>query len=107
MCIAFPHLPKPYFNKFLENGLCCHWIGFSWHAVLTLDLIAGASSADFTSLLITLARVPGVFDQPFRTHRFRTEKALSCLLCSAVTPPAAGEDLDAALDQALARLGHD
>ncbi|MFO0851472.1 MAG: ThiF family adenylyltransferase [Gemmataceae bacterium] len=78
----------------------------SWHALLTLDLLAGAP-ADFTSLLVPLARVPGVFDQPFRTHRFRTEKALSCLLCSAVTPPAAGEDLDAALDQALARLGHD
>jgi molybdopterin/thiamine biosynthesis adenylyltransferase len=79
----------------------------SWHALLTLDLLGGPTPADFTSLLVTLARVPGVFDQAFRTHRFAVPKALSCLLCSAVTPPAAGEDLDAALDQALARLGHD
>ena len=31
----------------------------------------------------------------------------ACLICAAVPAPAAGEDLDVALDQALARLGHE
>lgn len=85
----------------------------SLHALVTLELLeptAGSAQEDaaagFTSLLFTLARVPGVFDEPFRTHRFRIAKSPTCLVCSAVPPPA-GEDLDAALDQALARLGHD
>lgn len=76
----------------------------SLHALVTLGLLENAD-AGFTSLLLTLARVPGVFDEPFRTHRFRVAKSPTCLVCSAVPPPA-GEDLDAALDQALARLGH-
>ena len=82
------------------------------HALVTLGLLDQPAKGDdrqpaaFTSLLFTLARVPGVFDEPFRTHRFRVPKSSACLLCSAVPPPA-GEDLDAALDQALARLGHD
>ena len=63
--------------------------------------------ADFTSLLYTLSRVPGVFDEPFRTHRFRIPKSAACLICAAVPAPASGEDLDVALDQALARLGHE
>jgi molybdopterin/thiamine biosynthesis adenylyltransferase len=85
----------------------------SLHALVTLGLLdapAGVvqedGKAEFTSLLFTLARVPDVFDEPFRTHRFRVAKSPTCLVCSAVPPPA-GEDLDAALDQALARLGHD
>ncbi|HET6574272.1 MAG TPA: ThiF family adenylyltransferase [Fimbriiglobus sp.] len=66
----------------------------------------GLGSSDFTSLLFTLARVPDVFDEPYRTHKFRVPRSLACLICSAVPAPP-GEDLDAALDQALARLGHD
>jgi hypothetical protein len=97
----------------------------SLHALVTLDLLrspkrergsdektlAHASgsdtpSDDFTSLLFTLARVPGVFDESYRTHKFRVPRSLTCLICSAVPAPPA-EDLDAALDQALSRLGHD
>jgi hypothetical protein len=64
-------------------------------------------TSDFTSLLFTLARVPGVFDDPYRPFRFRVPKSPACLICSAVPAPAAGEDLDVALDQALSRLGEE
>ncbi len=86
----------------------------SLHALVTLGLLFPSAPPggegdkkpdDFTSLLVTLARVPGVFDEPFRTYKFRVPRSLTCLICSAVPAPA-GEDLDAALDQALSRLGH-
>jgi len=85
----------------------------SLHANLTLDLLAppspGGTEAEGLgfSILFTLARVPGVFDDAYRTFRFRIPKSEACLICSSLPPSAAGEDLDAALDQALARLGHD
>ncbi len=63
------------------------------------------SPDDFTSLLFTLAAVPGVFDGAFRPYRLRVEKSPGCLVCSSAPAPAAGEDLDVAVDQALARLG--
>lgn len=90
----------------------------SLHALVTLELVEGVAgtpaasplnapqkSVDFTSLLLTLARVPDVFDEPYRTYKFRVPRSLTCLICSAVPAPP-GEDLDAALDQALSRLGH-
>jgi molybdopterin/thiamine biosynthesis adenylyltransferase len=64
----------------------------------------GVNSSGFTSLLLTLAAVPGVFDVAYRAYRFAIPKAAGCLVCAAGPAPA-GEDLDAALDQALARLG--
>ena len=67
--------------------------------------VGGLGSSDFTSLLLTLKRVPGVFDDAFKTFRFRVARAAGCLVCSADPAPAAGEELDVALDQALARLG--
>jgi hypothetical protein len=77
------------------------------HAAVTLDLLRRPpADGAWTSLLLPLARVPGVFDDPFRTYRFTVARNPGCLVCSAVPPPA-GEDLDAALDSALARLGHD
>jgi len=89
------------------------------HALVTLDLLSEAGSQDnpasqrpaseheFTSLLFTLKRVPGVFDDAFRPFRLRVPKSPGCLFCSAVPVPHTGEDLDVALDQALARLGHE
>lgn len=81
------------------------------HAVATLDLLPspseGRGEKDWTSLLFTLKRVPGVFDEAFRAHRFAVPKSLACLICSAVPVAVAGEDLDAALDQALTRLAHE
>ena len=79
------------------------------HAVLTLEALADPAGYDpgFTSLLLTLKRVPGVFEEPFRPFRFRIPRAADCLICRAEESPtaAASEDLDVALDQALARLG--
>ena len=75
------------------------------HAIVTLELLAGIT-ADYTSLLFPLRKVEGVFDQPFRPHRLAVPKFAACLICSA-GPAVSGEDLDAALHQALGRLAHD
>lgn len=95
------------------------------HAVLTLEMMDASAddrpappeqpagnerspgSGEFTSLLFTLRRVPGVFEDAYRPYRFRIPKSAACLICAAVPAPVAGEDLDVALDQALARLGND
>lgn len=99
----------------------------SLHALLTLRLVAGglrregetashkpqAALGDlgFTSLLLTLQQVPDVFDEAFRPHRFRVPRLDNCLICQAGGRPdlatTSSEDLDVALDQALARLGND
>jgi molybdopterin/thiamine biosynthesis adenylyltransferase len=59
----------------------------------------------FTSMLLTLQRVPGVFDEAFRAYRFRVSRAADCLICREGPTPSSSEELDVALDQALARLG--
>ena len=82
------------------------------HALVTLALLeeGPAYQPGFTSLLLTLQRVPEVFDEPFRPHRFHVPRVEGCLICgSAVTAEQAvssSEELDVALDQALARLGN-
>jgi molybdopterin/thiamine biosynthesis adenylyltransferase len=80
------------------------------HAQITLKMLEKAPSqeADFTSLLLTLERVPDVFDEAYRPYRFRVSRSAECLICRALAPaaPSAVEELDAALDQALARLGN-
>lgn len=80
----------------------------SLHAVLTLELLNRPSTSsvrqEFTSLLLTLRHVPGVFDEPFRTYPFRIARRPDCLNCSLAATIPAGENLDAAVDQALARL---
>jgi molybdopterin/thiamine biosynthesis adenylyltransferase len=63
------------------------------------------SPLGFTSLLLTLQRVPDVFDEAFRPYRFRVPRAADCLICQARPTPSSVEELDVALDQALARLG--
>jgi molybdopterin/thiamine biosynthesis adenylyltransferase len=83
----------------------------SLHALVTLDLLAEPTqyAPGFTSLLFTLQRVPEVFDEAFRPYRFRIPRAAECLICRAgpeVEPMSSPEDLDVALDQALARLGN-
>jgi hypothetical protein len=81
------------------------------HALVTLGLLEQGSAYQpgFTSLLLTLQKVPEVFEEAFRPYRFRVARAADCLICRppatpspAVTSP---EELDVALDQALARLG--
>lgn len=80
------------------------------HAVVTLGLLDDPAgyAPGFTSLLLTLQRVPDVFDEPFRPYRFRIARSAECLICRPRSEPgvSSSEDLDVALDQALARLGH-
>jgi molybdopterin/thiamine biosynthesis adenylyltransferase len=97
----------------------------SLHAHVTLQLLevqsqlaAADSSASahlqshlqnllgFTSLLFTLQRVPDVFDEAYRPYRFRVARAADCLICRPRPTPSSSEELDVALDQALARLGN-
>ncbi len=77
----------------------------SLHALITLELLDNLTSyaPGFTSLLWSLQRVDGVFDEAFRPYRFRIPRAADCLTCR--TDIATVENLDVALDQALARLG--
>jgi molybdopterin/thiamine biosynthesis adenylyltransferase len=78
------------------------------HAMATLQLLghAGKQGTELTTLLLTLQQVPDVFDEAFRTHRFRIPRSADCLICQTRAAPSSSEDLDVALDQALARLGH-
>lgn len=78
----------------------------SLHAVLTLGALADpAYDPGFTTFLFTLQRVPDVFEEAFRPYRFRVARSADCLICQARPAPSSVEDLDVALDQALARLG--
>jgi hypothetical protein len=82
----------------------------SLHALATLELLTNgpAWTPGFTSLLLTLQRVPDVFEEAFRPYKFRIPRLDDCLICRARTGIAAAtpEELDVALDQALARLGN-
>jgi molybdopterin/thiamine biosynthesis adenylyltransferase len=80
----------------------------SLHALVTLALLAdpGGYAPGFTSLLLTLQRVPDVFDEAFRPYRFRIPRSVDCLICRTGAAPSSSEELDVALDQALARLGN-
>ncbi len=76
----------------------------SLHAWLTLAMFEG-QTFDFTSLLLTLQCVPGVFDQALRPLRLAIPRSPTCLICSSPPAPSSAEELDAQLAQALARLG--
>lgn len=81
----------------------------SLHALVTLGLLADPAgySPGFTSLLLTLQRVPDIFEEAFRPYRLRVPRAAECLICRPDPTPVASEELDVALDQALARLGNE
>ena len=82
------------------------------HAQVTLKAASAACGSgqplDFTSLLLTLERVPDMFEEAYHPYRFRIPRSANCLICRAIaeTEPPQAADLDGALDQALARLGH-
>lgn len=80
----------------------------SLHALITLEMAENPAVYDpgFTSLLLTLQRVPDVFAEAFKPYRFRVARAADCLICGDTTAPT-GEALDAALEQALTRLAHE
>ena len=74
---------------------------------LTLDMLGGIDLG-FTSILLPLAKVEGVFADAYKPFRFRIARNPECLICAMMGQSLpAGEDLDVALDQALARLGHE
>jgi molybdopterin/thiamine biosynthesis adenylyltransferase len=101
------------------------------HALVTLDLLANGGRTppvetndnargegdnrgltpparqeqDFTSLLFSLHVVPGVFEVAYRPHRLRVPRSPTCLTCGTPSPTPTGDALDAAVDDALARLG--
>src|SRR5262245_50457991 len=76
----------------------------SLHAVVTLELLSAPRdyAPGFTSLLLTLRKVPDVFEDAFKPYRFRIARSADCLFCRETATP---ENLDAALDEALTRLG--
>ncbi len=79
----------------------------SLHALVTLDLLERPAdyAPGFTTLLLTLRQVPGVFDEAYKPYRFRVPRREDCLICRARPEPSSPEELDVALAQALARLG--
>ena len=81
----------------------------SLHALITLALLDDPVNyaPGFTTLLLPLMRVKDVFEEAFRPYRFRVPRAADCLICSARPTPSSVEELDVALDQALARLAHE
>jgi molybdopterin/thiamine biosynthesis adenylyltransferase len=79
------------------------------HAQMTLGMLDGGNSqAEFTSFLLTLERVPEIFDEAYRPYRFRVARSADCLICreNAAPAPSSAAELDLAVDQALARLGN-
>jgi molybdopterin/thiamine biosynthesis adenylyltransferase len=78
----------------------------SLHALATLEMLDDLEgfSPPYTTLLWTLKRVSGVFEEAYKPYRFRVKRAAGCLICQARHTPSAVEELDVALDQALARL---
>jgi len=54
-----------------------------------------------------MKKVAGVFEEAFRPYRFRVNRSAECLICRPApgAVPSTPEELDAALEQALARLG--
>jgi molybdopterin/thiamine biosynthesis adenylyltransferase len=83
----------------------------SLHALVTLSLLEQGDKYNpgFTSLLFTLQRVPDIFEEAFRSYRFRIARSAECLICRPAAGPeiSSSEELDVALDQALARLAHE
>jgi molybdopterin/thiamine biosynthesis adenylyltransferase len=71
------------------------------HALATLDLLDGPP--DFTSLLMPLRKVDGIFAEAFRPRRLPIARSATCLVCGG--PESTAENLDRALDEALERLG--
>jgi len=68
------------------------------HAQMSLAMLDG--ELGFTSLLFTLQKVAGVFEEAYRPYKFRVPRAEGCLMCH----PVELDDLDRRLDDALERL---
>ena len=97
--------PQALHYSYEKAGLTLHEQPVPWNAeavlveaLLRLPESAGRRKADFH------LRVPEVFEEAFRPYRFRVPRAADCLICQARPTPSSVEELDVALDQALARL---
>jgi hypothetical protein len=93
----------------IPAGIAAIHVIASLHALVTLELLGqGAAYAPgFTSMLLTLKRVAGVFEDAFRPYKFCIARATDCLICgpAANMAESSPENLDVALEHALARLG--
>lgn len=81
----------------------------SLHALVTLEMLEPATEPNpdgWSSLLLTLKAVRGVFEQAYRPYRFAIPRLADCLDCRAPNLELPAEALDAAVAQALERLGH-
>jgi molybdopterin/thiamine biosynthesis adenylyltransferase len=79
----------------------------SLHAIVSFNVLEGVDPG-FSSMLLPLTKVDGVFSEAFKPFRFRIARSPECLICGMSEKDLpAGEDLDVALDQALARLAHE
>lgn len=79
----------------------------SLQALASMELLAG-KEAGFTSLLLSLTVADGIFTEALRPYRFRIARSPGCLVCGVDQDDGlSGEQLDVALDQALARLAHE
>ena len=75
----------------------------AWHALATLAMLDGSDESG--SVLVSLRRVAGLFDAPFLARPMTVPRAADCLICGASQAESlGGEDLDAALAGALAKL---
>lgn len=81
----------------------------SWHACLTQALLDDPKGFDpgFTTVLVSLRVVTGIFPEMFRPHRWNIARSPECLLCRPPDREIAAEDLDGALHEALQRLAHE
>ncbi len=81
----------------------------SWHACLTQALIDNPKGFDpgFTTVLVSLQKIAGIFPDMFRVHRWSIVRSPECLLCRPPDHDIAAEDLDGALHDALERLAHE
>lgn len=78
----------------------------SLQATCTQELLSG-KDIGFTSLLLPLTKVDGIFTESLRPYRFQIPRSPECFVCGANQETLSGGELDAALDQALARLAHE
>jgi len=71
------------------------------HAHMTLAQLEAPFDSGFTSLLFTLQKAAGIFDETYRPFKFPVPRSEACLFCH----PVSVDDLDRRLDEAFDRLG--
>lgn len=75
------------------------------HAQITLAGLDKEFDPGFTSLLFTMAKAEGLFDEAYRPFKFRVPRLEGCHFCQESAKPLEAGDLDRRLDEALERLG--